>query len=130
MITNDAVVLGILIAILGLVFWTSSRETGFWKKFYGIVPALLLCYFLPSVLNSLGVIDGKTSGLYPMARDYLLPSALVLLCVAIDFKAIIRLGPKAVVMFLTAPKLWMAATGTGIMVVVAAWLWLRPEPSA
>ena len=36
----------------------------------------------------------------------------------------------AVVMFLTAPKVWMAATGTGIMVVVAAWLWLRPEPSA
>lgn len=36
----------------------------------------------------------------------------------------------AVVMFLTAPKLWMAATGTGIMTVVATWLWLRPEPSA
>ncbi len=101
MIANDAVVLGMLVVILGLVFWTSSRETGFWKKFYGIVPALLLCYFLPSILNSFGVIDGKTSGLYPMARDYLLPSALVLLCVAIDFKAIIRLGPKAVVMFLT-----------------------------
>ncbi len=36
----------------------------------------------------------------------------------------------AVVMFLTAPRLWMAATGTGIMTVVATWLWLRPEPSA
>ncbi len=36
----------------------------------------------------------------------------------------------AAVMFLTAPKLWMAATGTGIMMVVATWLWLRPEPSA
>ena len=36
----------------------------------------------------------------------------------------------AVVMFLTAPKLWMAATGTAIMAVVAMWLWLRPEPSA
>ncbi len=34
----------------------------------------------------------------------------------------------AAVMFLTAPKAWMAATGTGIMIVVAAWLWLRPEP--
>ena len=34
----------------------------------------------------------------------------------------------AVVMFLTAPKAWMAATGTAIMAVVAAWLWLRPEP--
>lgn len=36
----------------------------------------------------------------------------------------------AAVMFLTAPKLWMAATGTAIMTVVATWLWLRPEPSA
>lgn len=36
----------------------------------------------------------------------------------------------AAVMFLTAPKLWMAATGTTIMTVVATWLWLRPEPSA
>jgi uncharacterized membrane protein len=101
MIANDAVVLGILAVILGFVFWSSSRTDGVWKKFYGIVPALLLCYFLPAVLNSLGVIDGKSSGLYPMARDYLLPSALVLLCVAIDFKAIMRLGPKAVIMFLT-----------------------------
>lgn len=36
----------------------------------------------------------------------------------------------AVVMFLTAPEVWMAATGTGIMVVVATWLWFRPEPGA
>ena len=34
----------------------------------------------------------------------------------------------AVVMFLTAPQAWMAASGTAIMVVVAAWLWRRPEP--
>jgi uncharacterized protein len=34
----------------------------------------------------------------------------------------------AVVMFLTAPKWWMAATGTAIMTVVAVWLWFRPEP--
>jgi uncharacterized membrane protein len=101
LITNDAVVLGLLAATLGAVFWTSSRETGFWKRFYGVVPALLLCYLLPAIYNSLGLIDGTTSALYPMARDYLLPSALVLLCVAIDFGAIVRLGPKALVMFLT-----------------------------
>lgn len=100
LVSNDAVVLGLLAVILGAVFWTASRPSGFWKKFYGVVPAILLCYFLPALLNSLGIIDGKTSGLYPMARDFLLPSALVLLCVAIDFKAIVRLGPKAVVMFL------------------------------
>ncbi|MFD2365600.1 DUF819 domain-containing protein [Pseudoduganella sp. GCM10020061] len=101
MITNDAVILGMLISILGGVLWTASRQDGFWKKFYSYVPALLLCYLLPSLLNTLGVIDGSASKLYPMARDYLLPSSLVLLCVAIDFKAIVRLGPKAIIMFLT-----------------------------
>jgi uncharacterized protein len=34
----------------------------------------------------------------------------------------------AAVMFLTAPKWWMAATGSAIMTVVALWLWRRPEP--
>lgn len=34
----------------------------------------------------------------------------------------------AVIMFLTAPALWMAATGTAVMTVVALWLWRRPEP--
>ena len=34
----------------------------------------------------------------------------------------------AVIMFLTAPKTWMAATGTAIMTLVAVWLWRRPEP--
>ena len=32
------------------------------------------------------------------------------------------------IMFLTAPRWWMAATGTAIMAVVATWLWRRPEP--
>ena len=101
LITNDAVVLGLLAVTLGAVFWTSSRGSGFWKKFYGYVPALLMCYLLPAIYNSIGLIDGNASGLYPMARDYLLPSALVLLCIAIDLGAVLRLGPKAVIMFLT-----------------------------
>lgn len=35
---------------------------------------------------------------------------------------------SAVIMFATAPKWWMAATGTAIMAVTGTWLWLRPEP--
>jgi len=34
----------------------------------------------------------------------------------------------AAVMFLTAPKWWMAASGSAIMACVALWLWRRPEP--
>ncbi|MDQ3057451.1 MAG: DUF819 family protein [Pseudomonadota bacterium] len=101
MITNDAVVLGLLAVTLGVVFWTASRPSGIWHKFYTYIPALLMCYLLPAIYNSIGLIDGEASGLYPMARDYLLPSALVLLCIAIDLGAIVRLGPKAIIMFLT-----------------------------
>ncbi|HET6602976.1 MAG TPA: DUF819 family protein [Xanthomonadaceae bacterium] len=101
LITNDAVALGVLMAVLAFVFHTSHSENRFWKRFYSIVPGLLLCYFIPGVLNTLGVIDGHGSGLYPMARDYLLPTALVLLTLSIDFHGIVRLGPKAVIMFLT-----------------------------
>ena len=101
LITNDAAVLGLLALTLGAVFWTASRESGFWSRFYGSVPAILMCYLLPAIYNTVGLIDGGISGLYPMARDYLLPASLVLFCIAMDIGAILRLGPKAVIMFLT-----------------------------
>lgn len=98
--TNDAVVLGILLLILAFVFVTSNSEKPFWQKFYTFVPSLLLCYFLPSILNSLGLISGEVSNLYFVASRYLLPASLVLLTISIDFKGIIGLGPKAIIMFL------------------------------
>ena len=100
LITNDAVVLGILMAILGAVFITSHSNVPLWKKFYTYVPPLLLCYFVPSVFSTLGVYSGDVSKLYTIASQYLLPTSLVLLTISIDLKAIARLGPKAVIMFL------------------------------
>ena len=73
LITNDAVVLGLLAMTLGAVFWTASRADGFWKKFYTYIPSLLMCYLIPALLNTFGIIDGNASGLYAVARDYLLP---------------------------------------------------------
>jgi uncharacterized membrane protein len=101
LITNDAVVLGLLAVVLGLVFYTSHSTNRYCQAFYRYVPALLLCYFIPSLLNSFGVIDGEGSSLYKMASRYLLPASLVLLTVSVDFKAILGLGPKALIMFLT-----------------------------
>ena len=101
LITNDAVVLGILVLILGFVFYTSDKNTGFWSKFYVYIPALLLCYFIPSVLNSLGVISGDESQLYFVASNYLLPASLIYLTLSIDFKGLASLGSKAIIMFLT-----------------------------
>ena len=85
LINSDAAVLGLLAVILGFVFWGASRERGFWKKFYAVVPAILPCYLLPAIANSTGLVDGAGSGLYPMARDYLLPASLVLFCVFVFY---------------------------------------------
>ena len=98
---NDAIVLGLLVTILAFVFTTARSENKFWKKFYTYIPALLLCYFIPSLFNSFGVIDGDSSKLYFVASRYLLPSSLVLLTISIDLPEIRKLGSKALVMFLT-----------------------------
>lgn len=99
--TNDAVVLGLLMLALGFVFITSSKKTGPWAKFYKVVPALLMCYLIPAILNSINIISDETSQLYFVASRYLLPAALVLMTLSIDLKAIFNLGPKALIMFFT-----------------------------
>ncbi|ABV38055.1 protein of unknown function DUF819 [Shewanella sediminis HAW-EB3] len=101
LVTNDATGLGLLAVILGFVFYTSHSKHPFWKKFYKFIPALLMCYFLPSLLNTFNIIDGHTSQLYFVASRYLLPACLVLLILSVDLKAILSLGPKAIIMFLT-----------------------------
>ncbi|MDP5077781.1 MAG: DUF819 family protein [Nonlabens sp.] len=114
LVTKDTVVFGMLMACLAFVFYTSSQKKGFWSKFYKVVPALLLCYLLPSILSSTGIIAAEwntitatgevmknESSLYFMASRYLLPAALVLMTLSIDLKAVFNLGPKALIMFLT-----------------------------
>lgn len=147
LITNDATILGILLGLLAGIFYTNSIKTGFWGKFYTYIPALLLCYFLPSIFTSLGVIAPKwydlasladhlvglghvlpsnwnasdieagvtalglsaddisgfkrESMLYFAASRYFLPASLVLLTLSISIPELIKLGPKALIMFIT-----------------------------
>lgn len=117
LITNDAIVLGLLAAILGLVFYTSSLTTPFWKKFYTFVPALLLCYFIPSIFNSAGVINGEESKLYFVASRFLLPTSLVLLTLSIDLKEIWKLRHKAGLMFLAGTVGIVVGGPTAILIV-------------
>ncbi len=111
--TNDTIVFGILMVALGFIFYTSSKTEGFWSKFYGIVPALFMAYFLPALLTTTGVISpewiavsetgdvsAEGTSLYYMSSRYLLPAALVLMTLSIDLKGVFNLGPKALIMFL------------------------------
>lgn len=120
---NDAMVLGLLAAVLGLIFYTTGLEGRFWRRFYGVVPPLLLCYFLPALLNwPLGLISGAESALPSVASRYLLPACLVLLCMGMDAGALWRLGPKALGVFLAG------AAGVILGGPLALWLVLKLAP--
>lgn len=121
--TNDATIMGILAILLGLVFYTANSHQPFWRKFYMFVPSVLLCYFLPSLLNTFGLIDGEQSNLYYVASRYLLPACLVLLTISVDLKAIARLGSKAVILFFTG-TLGIVIGGPIALLIVSA---LVPE---
>ena len=112
--TDDTIVFGLLMLLLGFVFYTSAIKEGFWKKFYIIFPSLLMCYLLPSIFSSLNIISPewkelgengelitKKSNIYYVASRFLLPAALVLMTLSIDLKAMFKLGPKALIMFFT-----------------------------
>ena len=100
MITNDAVLLGLLMVILALIFYTASLPGRGWQRFYAVIPPLLLCYFIPGLLNSAGIIKGASSQLYPVVSRYLLPACLVLFTLGMDWRFLGRLGPKALIAML------------------------------
>jgi uncharacterized membrane protein len=112
--TNDAIVFGVLMLSLGFVFYTENIKSGFWQKFYKIVPGLFMAYFIPALFTTFGVISpeweitntvgetvSKNSQLYYVSSRFLLPAALVLMTLSIDLKAIFNLGSKALIMFFT-----------------------------
>lgn len=119
LITNDATVLGLLAIILGVVFYTQQSSNANWQKFYKYVPALFLCYFIPSLLNTTGVVDGNGSSVYYVASRFLLPACLILLTISVDLPGILKLGPKALIMFLTG-TLGIVVGGPIALLVVSA----------
>lgn len=130
LITNDAVVLGLLAAILGGVFYFSSHPN--YKKIFNYVPALLFCYFLPSLLNTFGIVDGDASQIYYVASRYLLPACLVLLLLNLDLKSIFALGWRAPTMFVTG-TLGIVIGGPIALLIMGTfmpeWIGVAPVPA-
>jgi uncharacterized membrane protein YbaN (DUF454 family) len=63
----------------------------------------------------------------PMIRDWERDGAISRRA---KWTATILMAACAVVMFVVAERAWLAATGTATMLVVAVWMWRRPEPRA
>ncbi|OYD46166.1 hypothetical protein CHU00_08395 [Sphingobacterium cellulitidis] len=101
LIQNTTVVFGLLMTILGLVFYTSSLSNKYVKGFYNVIPPLLLCYFLPGLLNSFNIIDGANSPLTTIGSRYFLPACLILFVINLDLKEMWALRKRAGLMFIT-----------------------------
>ena len=101
LITNTAVVVGILMSILGIVFYTSALQNKYIQGFYNIFPPLLICYFVPGLLNSFGVFDGANSPLTSIGSRYFLPACLILFILNLDLKEMWALRKRAGLMFFT-----------------------------
>lgn len=123
LVTEDSITFGLLAIVLALIFFTANSPKPGWKKFYGIIPALLLCYLIPGILSTCGVISAEYSSLYSAAKTYLLPAALILMTIGIDFRGIINLGPKALIMFFTGT----VGIVIGGPLAILIYSWISPD---
>ncbi len=89
--------LAILMAVLAVIFWSTQHSVI--GRLFKVVPALVFCYFVPTTLTTFGVIPDE-SPLYDWVGGFVLPAALLLLILSLDLPAIIKLGPKAIIMLL------------------------------
>ena len=97
LVEHEAGLLAILLAVLAIIFWLAQHPTA--GRVFKIIPSLVFCYFVPTLLTTLGVIPDE-SALYKWVKAYVLPASLLLLILSLDVPGILRLGPKAVIMLL------------------------------
>ncbi|MHC5024836.1 MAG: DUF819 family protein [Planctomycetota bacterium] len=97
LVEHPVAILCVLVAVLSLIFQAGEHALG--RGLFRIVPKLVFCYFVPTMLTTLGVLPGH-SELYVWIKTFLLPASLLLLILALDVPGIVRLGPKAGIMLL------------------------------
>ena len=98
LVTDPVAVLVVLLAVLAVIFKFGETAPG--RRLFGVVPSIVFCYFVPTTLTTFGVLPAD-SPLYDWIKAYLLPASLVLMTLSIDFKGLLSLGPKVLILFLT-----------------------------
>ena len=119
LVADPVGILTVLLVVLAAIFWFG--ETGPGKRLFSVVPRLVFCYFIPTTLTTLGILP-DSSPLYDWIKDYLLPTSLVLLILALDVPGILRLGPKALIMLLAG------TAGVVVGAPIALFLFLNIVP--
>lgn len=97
MIRNPWGILILLILIeTAILFLAANPRT---KKYFQFPPTMFWIYFLPIIVSTVGILP-QQSDLYPKIGTTVLPASLILLLIAADLKAILKLGRRALGMML------------------------------
>lgn len=92
-------VAAVLLFVLAALFMAQRHPVG--ARLFSVVPLLIFCYFVPTILSNTGVIPLESEA-YTFIRRVLLPASLLLLVLSTDIPAVISLGRDAVTLFLAA----------------------------
>ncbi|MDQ7053286.1 MAG: DUF819 family protein [candidate division KSB1 bacterium] len=97
LIQDPMAVFAFATGVCAFVFWSSKQRWA--KKFYSIIPSIVLVYYIPTFASNLNIIP-TSSPVYDWMKDYLLPFSLFILMITMDVPSILKIGPKALGMML------------------------------
>ena len=117
LISSPLGVLAALLFVLAGLFMAARHPAG--ARFFAVVPLLVFCYFVPTLLSNTGIIPLE-SPTYTLIRRVVLPASLLLLVLATDIPAVLSLGRDAVVLFLTGTA--SIALGGPIAFLALGWM--------
>lgn len=82
--------------VLGVVFWLEDTFDTL-EPVFKYLPPVIWAYFVPMLCTTFGITPVE-SAVYDWMSQILLPFSLFLLMITVDVKAILRLGPTALIM--------------------------------
>jgi uncharacterized membrane protein len=97
LIDHPVAVFAALAAVCGSIFVLAAAPR--LQPLFRYVPAVILVVFLPAALSGAGLLP-RDSTAYDALRDYGLPLGLLLMVATTDIRSVLRVGPRALAMFL------------------------------
>lgn len=120
LISSPIAVMATLAGVAALFFWL-ARTTG-WTLFKYLIP-LVWIYAVPMVLSNTGVLPAKSPA-YDLLGEYGLPVVIVLLLLAVDVGAAVRVMGRGIGVMLLGTLGVVVGAPVGYLVVHR---WLAPE---
>lgn len=100
MIQEELSILLFLIVLIAAIFYLSNLTFRITKIIFQAIPPLLFCYFLPSLMVEIGIIDSSKSDLNSTLSKVLLPFCIFYFTLGLPLKRLKTLGKNFLFVFL------------------------------